>query len=116
MRLSPQMSWENALDALTALPGDLQEKYGEVNFMRAGHFRRNGRCLYEKAILPLLKEAGELELVLGFVDAVIATEAGLGPDDGCLPGSDRFLAARLLDPKTGEILDVLGTEFAGEEQ
>lgn len=114
MRLSQQMSWEEALDALTALPGELQARYGEVNFMRAGHFRRNGRLLYEKAIVPLLAEFGELDVVLGFVDTSIAAEAGLGPDQGYMAGSDRFLAARLMDAKTSDVFDVQAQEFAEE--
>jgi hypothetical protein len=107
MSLSPNTSWDAALEQLTALPGELQEEHGAANFMRAGMFRRNGRMLFDSAIEPMLHAGRELEVVVGFVDSTIAEAVGLGPDDGYYtPSSSEFLAARLRDVDTGEVLDV----------
>jgi hypothetical protein len=107
MSLSPNTSWDAALEQLTALPGELQEEHGAANFMRAGMFRRNGRMLFDSAIEPMLHAGRELEVVVGFVDSAIAEAVGLGPDDGYYtPSSSEFLAARLRDVDTGEVLDV----------
>ena len=71
MSLSPNTSWDAALEQLTALPGELQEEHGAANFMRAGKFRRNGRMLFDHAIEPMLHAGRELEVVVGFVELTI---------------------------------------------
>ena len=106
MSMSPETSWDAALEQLTALPGTLQEEHGAANFMRAGRFRRNGRLLFEKAIEPMLREGRSLEVVLGFVDSSVAEAAGLTRDDGYTDESSEFLTARLRDVGTGEVFDV----------
>jgi hypothetical protein len=106
MSMSPETSWDAALEQLTALPGDLQEEHGAANFMRAGKFRRNGRALFEQAIEPLLKDGRKFEVVLGFVDSAVAEAAGLSREHGYTIGSSEFLAARLRDADSGEIVDV----------
>ena len=106
MMMSPDTSWDAALEQLTALPGTLQEEHGAANFMRAGRFRRNARLLFEKAIEPMLRDGRQFEVLLGFVDSSVAEAAGLTHDDGYTVGSSEFLAARLRDVATGEIVDV----------
>ena len=106
MSMSPTTSWDAALEQLTALPGTLQEEHGAAHFMRAARYRRNGRLLFERSIDPLLQEGRTLEVVLGFVDSAIAEAAGLTRGDGYTDASSEFLAARLRDVKTGEIIDV----------
>ena len=106
MSMSPTTSWDAALEQLTALPGTLQEEHGAANFMRAGRFRRNARHLFESTIEPMLREGRSFEVVLGFVDTSVAEAAGLTRDDGYTVGSSEFLAARLRDVATGEIVDV----------
>lgn len=100
--LSPGTSWDAALEQLTALPGELQHKHGEANFMRAGSFRRNGRRLFDEAIVPLLQSGREFEVVAGFVDPAIAAEADI-PLRG---GAGEFLSAKLRDTRSGEVLEV----------
>ena len=104
--LSPGMGWDAALEQLTALPGEHQPVHGAANFMRAGVYRRNGRRLFDEAIAPLLGEGRSFEVVLGFVAQDIASELKLGEDDGYCIGSDEFLAARLRDVSTGELVHV----------
>lgn len=106
MSMSPTTSWDAALEQLTALPGTLQKEHGAANFMRAARYRRNGRLLFERSIGPLLQEGRKLEVVLGFVDSAVAEAAGLTRDDGYTDASSEFLAARLRDTETGEIIDV----------
>lgn len=106
MSLSPETSWDAALEQLTALPGELQEEHGAANFMRAGKFRRNGRALYENTIEPLLREGRRLEVLLGFVDSAVAEMCGLDREHGYTIDSSEFLSARLRDASSGEIIDV----------
>lgn len=106
MPMSPDTSWDAALEQLTALPGGLQDEHGATNFMRAVRYRRNGRRLFETAIAPLLREGRRLEVMLGFVDTFVAESGNLTEKDGYTPASSEFLAARLWDADACEIIDV----------
>ena len=99
-------TWEEALEQLTTLPGTLQEQWGAANFMRAGTYRRNGRRLYEEAIVPLLAVGFKLEVVLGYVDPAIAEQEELSEKHGFSSANGEFLAARLRVVDSGETIDV----------
>ena len=106
MLLTESAGWEDALEQLTALPGSLQDQFGDVNFMRAGRHRRNGRRLFEEGIRPLLAAGRRIEVVTGFIDNRIAEEAALGRDDGFIIGSDEFKSAILRDVDSGELIEI----------
>ena len=97
--------WLTAVDELTALPPDLQARFGEVNFLCAARHRRNARRLYDGGILPLLREGGEYEVLLGFVDRALA-ESGEDLGGPPLEGMSEFLAARLRHSGTGLVVEV----------
>lgn len=104
--LNQHTTWEAALEQLTALPGTLQEQWGASNFMRAGTYRRNGRRLYDEAIVPLMAAGLELEVVLGYVDPAIAEQEGISEKHGFTSANGEFLAARLRVAGSGETIDV----------
>jgi hypothetical protein len=104
-----EMPWENVLLEMTTLPGTLQEEHGDSNFLRAGRYRRNARELWERGLLPVLRPlpAGyQVEVLLGFVDQILAHETGLDEVEGFVPGMTTFTAARLRLPTSGLIFDV----------
>jgi hypothetical protein len=97
--------WEDALRALTELPEEHRGEHGRENFLRAGRFRRNGRALWDWICETFIADGEQYEVVLGFVDSVVASGAGLTPEQGYVEAMSQFLACRLRSVSTGAIVD-----------
>jgi len=99
--LTIDSTWEEALRELASLPEQHQESHGDENFLRAGRFRKNGRTMWDWVRASHLVSGETYDVVLGFVDGIIADEAALRTNPAFVDAMTQFLACHLRCRETG---------------